>query len=299
MKVSFIIKHKEVVVGAFVLIAGFIFIGLIALTMMSQDLFEEYYRLEAVYSSGTGLNRGAPVCIAGMTIGSIESVELNDRGSVTIMLRIKKAEQQRIRANSVAYIRRVNPAVGDKIVNITSGSLDHRSLQDGEVIKSVDPVDLEDALVHLAVIVADVEKIVKKIERGEGTVGALLNDTTMLKKVNRLLISGNRMVNGGNAVLSQLDGISKKTNDVVDGVPQIMDKTGNVLGTVETLTQRADTLILLLTEVLKQTLPLISMGREEIIDVSDLLDAVKNNWFLQWGAEDPVPDQIIYEETRK
>ena len=106
-------------------------------------LFEERYSLWSSFSSTEGLAVGAPVRLAGVTVGNVTRIAFGrdfKDPRIALTLSVERRVQDRVREDSVASIGTIG-LVGDKILGITVGSLDRPALQPGARLASVDPLD--------------------------------------------------------------------------------------------------------------------------------------------------------------
>ena len=132
----------EVAVGVFV------FLGLCALAYLSMQLGNVHigkgntYTLTAVFSTVAGLQEGAPVEVAGVPVGWVETIDLEDfEASVTLRLERRIALQE----DAIASIK-TRGLIGEKYVRITPGGSD-RVLEAGSRIRDVEaPLDFEDII---------------------------------------------------------------------------------------------------------------------------------------------------------
>jgi phospholipid/cholesterol/gamma-HCH transport system substrate-binding protein len=226
-------KLTELKVGIFVVVILFLFgIGVFVIGS-HQKYFQRQYTLWASFSNIQGLIVGAPVSLAGLTVGRVNAIffpeDPRDK-TIKVELRIKKGIQKRIRGDSIASIQTMG-LLGDKYVEISLGSPESTILKDGDRITSAHPFDLlayatklEEAIDVINTILIDVKEIssqvrggkgllhailydpaggelvnnlssaaksanniVKKVERGEGTLGGIVNDPTVYEDLKVIL----------------------------------------------------------------------------------------------------------------
>ncbi len=298
MKQAFSVKHKEVMVGAFVLTALFIFLSMLVLNLTQRGLFKDYYQLRTKFSMGIGINRGTSVMISGYNIGTVKDVILDDEGKILLLLKIERKYKKRIRKNSVASIRRINPAVGDKFINICQGTNNSPILKDGELLKSVELPELETVLEKLLKITSNVEGIIEKVSDGNGFVGELINNRSVLDSLNRFLTYGYKLVNNGTALMHSAKHLTDNVDDVVDSLPVFVNKASNSVDGLDRLAQNADLLIKELSTLLANIKPVVDDGKNVLFEASDVTHSIKNNWLIRGKLPKHV-DEIIYEETRE
>lgn len=136
-------RQMQLRIGALVLTAILLFMGFVLAVGRRSALFEERYSLWTSFSSTEGLAVGAPVRLAGVTVGNVTRIafgrNLADR-RIVLTLSVEERVQDRIREDSIASIGTIG-LVGDKVLDITVGSVDRPALQPGARLASVDPID--------------------------------------------------------------------------------------------------------------------------------------------------------------
>lgn len=130
----------ELAVGLFLLI------GIIALGFMSVKLGKmEWvggggYQIAAVFSSAGGLKVGAVVEIAGVEIGRIKSLNLNNDYQARVVMDIN--DTVKLQDDSMASIK-TKGLLGEKFVDITPGGADELIAEGGVIHDTEPPIDLE------------------------------------------------------------------------------------------------------------------------------------------------------------
>jgi len=136
-------RQMQLRIGVLVLTAILLFIGFVLSVGKRSALFEERLSLWTSFSSTEGLAVGAPVRLAGVTVGNVTRIafgrDLKDR-RIILTLSVEQRVQDRIREDSVASIGTIG-LVGDKVLDVTVGSLDRPGLQPGARLASVDSID--------------------------------------------------------------------------------------------------------------------------------------------------------------
>jgi phospholipid/cholesterol/gamma-HCH transport system substrate-binding protein len=153
-------RQMQLRIGALVLTAILLFMGFVLSVGKRSALFEERYSLWTSFSSTEGLAVGAPVRLAGVTVGNVTRIafgrDLKDR-RIALTLSVEQRVQDRIREDSVASIGTIG-LVGDQVLDVTVGSLDRPALQAGARLASVDPLDY-------AVLVQKGDRILDNVTR--------------------------------------------------------------------------------------------------------------------------------------
>ncbi len=141
----------ETAVGVFVLI-GILCIGYLTIKLGKMELFGgDYYQLTARFDSVSGLKAGADVEVAGVQVGKVGSIALDQEEYVAVVtLKIRKGV--RISDDAIASIKTAG-LIGDKFVKITPGGSEDY-LGPGDTI-----TDTESAL--------DIEELISKYVFGK------------------------------------------------------------------------------------------------------------------------------------
>jgi phospholipid/cholesterol/gamma-HCH transport system substrate-binding protein len=148
-------------VGIFVLGLLGLFIVFVLTIGSRSRIFERHYSLHAFFSNIEGLNVGAPVRLAGTSVGSVDDITFSRNlasKKIRVTMSLDAGLQDRIREDSVASIGTIG-LVGDKVLELTVGSPDKPALPPGATIASVDPPDYATLLQKGDQIVNNVVKI--------------------------------------------------------------------------------------------------------------------------------------------
>jgi phospholipid/cholesterol/gamma-HCH transport system substrate-binding protein len=141
----------EMSVGVFVLI-GLLCIGYLTIKLGKMELLgENHYMLNARFESVSGLKAGAEVDLAGVQIGQVESISLdNERQMALVRLKIQNGVE--LSQDVIASVK-TSGLIGDKYINISPGGSD-------EVLKPEDTIEeTESAL--------DIEELISKYVFGK------------------------------------------------------------------------------------------------------------------------------------
>lgn len=137
-------KFIETVVGVFVL-AGIICIGYLTIKLGKMEVIgDKYYTVSARFQTVAGLTTGAHIEMAGVKIGTVDSVSLDPERKVAIVkMKIKKDYQ--FSEDVIAAIK-TSGLIGDKYIRLSPGSSDVM-LEDGdEIFETESAIDIEDLI---------------------------------------------------------------------------------------------------------------------------------------------------------
>jgi phospholipid/cholesterol/gamma-HCH transport system substrate-binding protein len=174
-----------------------IFAASVFLVGRQESKFGSHYRVRSEFENVAGLSEGADVRVGGVRKGTVQSIRLpkSPDGNVIVTMDLATETQTIVRRDSVASIQSEG-LLGDKYVAISFGSMEAARLKGGETIESQPPFDISDlftkanqimdtgqgALEAILGAADNVNLITAKINTGKGTVGALINDTTLYKQ---------------------------------------------------------------------------------------------------------------------
>jgi phospholipid/cholesterol/gamma-HCH transport system substrate-binding protein len=191
-----------------VLAAGIFIIG------GKQYLFTPTYRLKAQFSTVVGLDPGAEVRVGGVRSGSVRNIELPNKpdGKITVLLDLQRSTHEIIKQDSLAAIE-TEGLLGNEYVSITFGSAQAPNVKDNDTIGTVPPLviaDLmkkasgildtsQDALNNVTVTAANLSSITGKINQGQGTIGALVNDKKIYSQLDQTTVGLRDTVNHAQA----------------------------------------------------------------------------------------------------
>ncbi len=177
--------------GAFIIATLAILAAGIFIIGSKQYLFSPTYRLKAQFATVVGLDSGAEVRIGGVHMGTVREIDLPSKPTdkITVVMDLQRSTHAIVKQDSVATIE-TEGVLGDEYVAISFGSDQGQDVKDGETIDSEAPLVIADlmkkadgildtsqeALNNVTVVAANLSSISTKINQGQGTIGALVND---------------------------------------------------------------------------------------------------------------------------
>ena len=134
----------EMAVGIFVVI-GLACVGYLTIKLGRMELIgDNYYNLYARFDSISGLKTGAHIEMAGVHIGKVESITLDQERQVAVVA-LKIEKEVLLTDDAIASVKTAG-LIGDKYIKLVSGGSD-AFLKPGEMITETESaVDLEDLI---------------------------------------------------------------------------------------------------------------------------------------------------------
>ncbi len=164
-----------------------------------QFLFSSTYRLHAAFDTVAGLPTGAEVRIGGVRRGTVDYIQVprSPNEKVLIAMDLDSSTRQVIRKDSVASIE-TEGLLGNKFVSVSFGSKDGEPVHDGDSLQTAVPLDFSDlmkktnqildrtqsSMQNVEEATADMKSITSTIRGGEGTMGALIKDKTLYRRLD-------------------------------------------------------------------------------------------------------------------
>ena len=129
----------EFTVGLF-LIAGIICLGYLSIKLGRMEvLCGEGYDVYALFSNSGGLKKGSSVMIAGVEVGRIKDISLEDYQARVVM---NVAAAIKIQEDAIASIK-TRGLIGEKFVEITPGASEKTVPPGGRIRETQPPIDFE------------------------------------------------------------------------------------------------------------------------------------------------------------
>ena len=132
----------DVAVGVFVIL-GILALGWLSIRLGKVELWGgEKYTVTADFPSAGGLKTGSTIEIAGVQVGRVTAIRL-DNYQARVVMSIEKAV--RLTEDSIASIK-TKGLIGEKFVQISPGGSDKIIKPNGKITEVEPPIDLEELL---------------------------------------------------------------------------------------------------------------------------------------------------------
>jgi phospholipid/cholesterol/gamma-HCH transport system substrate-binding protein len=137
--------NLELMVGLF-LIAGVLCLGYLSIKLGKMEVFgAKGYEVYAIFSNSGGLKTGSSIVIAGVEVGRVKGIVLEDyqaRVALTLSRDVK------IQEDAIASIK-TKGLVGEKYLEITPGGSEKIIPPGGKIRETLPPVDIEELISRL------------------------------------------------------------------------------------------------------------------------------------------------------
>jgi len=218
-----IARKYETIVGLFVVASLAGLLAMVLIVAQQEGLFQEYVTYRTIFKNVSGLKSGSEVHLAGVTVGNVLSTAINAEGNIVVTFHVLKKYSDRIREDSRATIGFMG-LLGDKSLDLTSGSLSKPLIPPEGIVASVEPLDITQLLARAAPSLEDLQKVINnlvaltddlaepgsdsrkiiseikdiasKVNAGKGTLGKLVNDPGLYKDTADTMAQVRKFVDG-------------------------------------------------------------------------------------------------------
>ncbi len=273
MERRFKFRYVNELTGVMVLIAVAVVIAAVFFTGRAQRWFSPRFTLQVLLpeDGSFGLSPGSEVFILGISAGSVDDIRVDEAGRLRARIQIRADFQRFVRTDSIGSIKKVFGVAGDAYLEITRGKGDPLPKKDAfitataaeelpgvmenmldEVRQEVLPVlrtarlaleewkklgaGLQTTQSDLEKLVSRMDRVAAGLERGQGTVGKLLTESTVADAAETLLTQANRSLEDLRTVLRSLQQGTERLPEITDTVAtEAKDLPGLVLQAQQTL----------------------------------------------------------------
>ncbi len=239
----------------------FFLLALVALAVMIELVqgwhpFQARKEYQALFLSTVGLKVGDPVKMAGVEVGKVRTISLEqDR----VKVRFDVSEETSVRKDSVARVRQTN-LLGGQFLGLTFGAPQSPVLPPGSNVRTEERVNVDQLITNLdrnqqqvlhalgqmveetrkplSQTAKQLESITAKIDRGEGSLGRLVNDPRLYSEVEKTVAGFHKVVaelESGQGTLGRLlkdPGLYEDTRVTVANLRSLSDGVKEGKGTL-------------------------------------------------------------------
>jgi phospholipid/cholesterol/gamma-HCH transport system substrate-binding protein len=313
------LRHADEWVGLLVVVGVAVFLGAILHAGVLRDWFRpvSYLRIVLPETGVAGLSVGADVEVLGTRAGVIRRVVISPNQQMYAEAEIDDQARAFIRRDSQGTIRRRYGVAGAAFVDVSRGKgaeLDW----DYAVIQAVterDPTESIGALIDQArqkifPILDDAGRatkaladVVEHMQKGEGDVGRLLTDETMVRDIEAIVAKTSGIVSDLGQLVSELQlaagnlkNLSQGINARDGGVPGLLHRADATLATLQqsmrdlALATRRAPQIVHSVEAGARDLPgLLTQTQQTAHQLEELAIQLRGLWLLGGGGKQPPP----------
>jgi phospholipid/cholesterol/gamma-HCH transport system substrate-binding protein len=199
------LKWSELKIGVMAVVAIFIAAVLILTLGGEGGFFWQRYNLKVKFSNAGGVQKGSPVRVAGVTVGSVEDIQFAG-SEVEMALELSEDMQDKVRTTSRATIGSVS-LLGEGAVDITATTTGQPIPEGGYVPSDPPPAQLADVTAQANKGITELTALLQDVRAGKGTVGKLMTDEQLYMELRQFTAAARDVTDGlarGRGTLGQL-----------------------------------------------------------------------------------------------
>ncbi len=185
----------KVRLGLFIAGGLALFVLAIFIIGKQKNLFNPVFRLTSTFYNVSGLQVGNNVRFSGINVGTIDKISIINDSMVRVDMLVKKEINPFIKSDCEVTIGSEG-IIGDRLLVITQGTSDAPMAKEGEELVSNEPVETDAIMASLQITAGNAEivsqqlaEIMMKINSGNGTLGRLIQDSTIAENINQTIVN--------------------------------------------------------------------------------------------------------------
>jgi phospholipid/cholesterol/gamma-HCH transport system substrate-binding protein len=297
-------RERLAAVGAFVIGGLLLFAAGLFLIGNRRMLFTDTFRVYAEFKQVAALDTGAKVRVSGVDAGEVEEIRVPEgpSGRFRVRMRVRSDLRPLIRVDSIALIQN-DGLVGNKFVQIQTGTEAAPAVAEGGTIQSREPFDIADLMLTMSQTLATVNTMLVEVKSGVdealGAVTATASDAQVLMKnlggeVRTILGSANDVSRDLKLIVGNVRAgrgtVGKLVND--DALyASVRSMAADAEKAVATVRQASEDARAAIADLRGQNGPVrgltgdaqqtLQAAREAMADLADTTEALKRNIFFR------------------
>ncbi len=203
------------------------------------SLFEQKKTFVCYFSNVGGMVKGAPVWLSGVEVGNVQSitfVNIDSAKQVKLVCRVKDEvwplmnENTRVQIGTIGFL-------GDKYIEIIPGIGGTAPLAEGGEVAVKQAPDAsavfsaaEGALKQTGSVVDNLDSLLERMNRGEGTFGQLAKNDALYRELTAMLTNLTKLTASLNANQERLFSSIERTSKSLENVSTKLDKNMGTAG---------------------------------------------------------------------
>ncbi|MBA3972124.1 MAG: MCE family protein [Bacteroidetes bacterium] len=181
--------------GIFVSLGLILFIAAIYFIGEQKQLFSSVFTVKGMFKDVNGLKVGNNVRFAGINVGTVSTIEILSDSCVAVEVTIDENVRKFIKKDATAVIGSEG-LMGNKVMTIIPGTNENEPIKHNAIITTSTAINIDDILFKVkvtadntAIISDQLAEILIKVNSGNGTIGRLLQDSTIAENINKTIIN--------------------------------------------------------------------------------------------------------------
>jgi phospholipid/cholesterol/gamma-HCH transport system substrate-binding protein len=158
-----------------------------------KNLFNPVFSLTTEFYNVSGLEVGSNVRFSGISVGTVDDISIINDSTVSVTMLIKKSVNPFIKSDCKVTIGSEG-IIGDRMLIISQGTSNAPLAKEGQKLASVEPIELDAIMASLqltalnaTIISEQLAEIMIKVNSGSGTLGRLIQDSTLSLNIRQTI----------------------------------------------------------------------------------------------------------------
>jgi len=267
--------------GKIFLFIAIALIGIIILLFFIGKQRGMFIKTEDFYfitTKATGLYNEMPVKVSGFKIGRLKNMNLQDDGTVKIILSIEQSHAKWFREGSVAVLTKEG-FIGESYIEILPGK--GQPLKSGEAIKFFRQAGIEEIAAELKGEISEILKGIKEtinyVNEPQGSVKKSLEN---IEKISKNLINTTEELN---ALLKELN---SKTPQITQKTEKTIEELTELIKSLQKLSKELNETATTIKSATKKDIPvIIEQTKKSMQDADEILQSIKGLWPIREGIK--------------
>ncbi|MDX1629123.1 MAG: MlaD family protein, partial [Fulvivirga sp.] len=211
--------NRNITIGIFISVGILLFVGMVYYIGSRQAMFGDKIEVTANFKNVAGLQEGNNVRFSGIKIGTVDYISIASDSMATVHLLINESAASYIKTDSYVTIESVG-LMGNKVVSISSGSVNAPPVKKGDHLPSRAPMSLDDVITsikttsdHARSLAANLNAISMQIKNAQGVLGMLVADSALAEDVRKTISSLEGTVNNAEQISAEMKQATTQLNE--------------------------------------------------------------------------------------
>ena len=211
-------NKKAVIVGIFILVGLGLLVAVILIMGGQRKAFSKTIKVKAIFDDVAGLAQGNNIWLAGVKVGTVKTIEFNADSKVEVTLNLLASMRPFIHNDVKAKISSES-LIGNKIIVLSDGTPQAPLIESGDTIGIKVSLSTEDMMAtlqknnnNILAITTDIKDLTQKLKGGQGTLGKLLQDETLVNTLQSTLTTLNMSAGNAKEFTDNLSSYTRKLN---------------------------------------------------------------------------------------
>lgn len=198
--------------GIFVTVGTALLILALYLIGSKKQLFSDTVKINAVFHNVDGLRTGNNVRFAGITIGTVDKINIINDTTVVVSMLIDNSSIKFIRKSSLADIGS-DGLMGNKLINLKIGNPESPEVIELDTIYSNAPIETDDMIRtlnntnnNILLVSADLKSITKRINENKN-IWSLLEDTSSTAQIRNSIRNMEAMTSNATVITANVEAL--------------------------------------------------------------------------------------------